>query len=140
MRLVLVCRTLALLSLLILSLPRPAAAQEAQIQGVIRQQLNAFMVDDFATAFTFASPTIHAIFGSPENFGRMVAQGYPMVHRPGEVRMGDLSEERGLVWQRVEIFDRDGRKHLLDYQMVQTPEGVWLINAVEYLGSEGLGA
>ena len=117
----------------------PAAAQEAPIQDTIQNQLQAFQADDFATAFTFASPTIKGIFGTPENFGQMVAQGYPMVHRPAAVKMLQLREVAGGLWQRVMITDTGGRTHLLDYQMVEGTEG-WQINAVQLLRAEGLGA
>jgi hypothetical protein len=65
--------------------PMAAFADEPRnpaIETTIQNQLNAFIADDFATAFTFASPNIKGIFGTPENFGAMVTQGYPMVHRP----------------------------------------------------------
>lgn len=128
------------LASLLIALPAPfAIAQDAPIQSTIEAQLQAFQADDFATAFTFASPNIKGIFGSPENFGRMVSQGYPMVHRPGAVRMLELREVSGQLWQRVMITDQTGRTHLLDYQMVETPEG-WQINAVHLLKAEGLGA
>jgi hypothetical protein len=122
-----------------LNLALPAKAQEAPIQSTIQNQLQAFQADDFATAFTFASPNIKGIFGSPENFGRMVSEGYPMVHRPGAVKMLELREVSGQLWQRVMITDQMGRTHMLDYQMVETPEG-WQINGVQLLKSEGLGA
>jgi hypothetical protein len=119
-----------LLALMLLT--GPAAAQEAPIQNVIRQQLDAFTADDFARAFTYASPTIKGIFGTPDNFGAMVQQGYPMVHRPGAVRMLELREMAGRLYQRVMITDAAGRTHLLDYEMIETPEG-WQINGVSLL-------
>ena len=122
-----------------LFLALPAAAQEAEVHATIERQLQAFQADDFGAAFTFASPNIKSIFGTPENFGRMVTQGYPMVHRPGAVKMLDLREVAGALWQRVMITDAAGKTHLLDYQMVQTPEG-WQINAVQLLQATGLGA
>lgn len=122
-----------------LFLALPAAAQEAEVHTTIERQLQAFQADDFGAAFTFASPNIKSIFGTPENFGRMVTQGYPMVHRPGAVKMLDLREVAGALWQRVMITDAAGKTHLLDYQMVQTPEG-WQINAVQLLQATGLGA
>lgn len=122
-----------------LFLALPAFAQEAPIQNTIQSQLRAFQADDFTTAFTFASPTIKGVFGNPENFGRMVTQGYPMVHRPAAVKMLELREVAGNLWQRVMITDAGGRTHLLDYQMVETPEG-WQINAVQLLQAAGLGA
>ncbi|MEY4983367.1 MAG: hypothetical protein RIR62_1633 [Pseudomonadota bacterium] len=117
----------------------PAAAQEDPIQSTILNQIEAFKADDFATAFTFASPNIKGIFGTPENFGMMVRNGYPMVHRPADVRMLEQREVAGRLWQKVLITDAEGRSHVLDYQMVETPEG-WQINGVQLLPSGGVGA
>ncbi len=122
-----------------LFLALPAAAQDAPIRATIEDQLQAFQADDFATAFTFASPNIKVIFGTPENFGRMVSEGYPMVHRPAAVKMLELREVAGGLWQRVMITDQSGRTHLLDYQMIEAENG-WQINAVHLLKAEGVGA
>ncbi len=122
------------LSLTALLLGLPPAAQEAPIRSTIQSQIDAFLRDDFAAAFDYASPTIQMLFGSPENFGRMVQQGYPMVHRPADVKMLDLREVGGRLWQRVLITDQQGRRHVLDYQMIETPEG-WQINGVQLLPS-----
>ena len=124
-----------------LSLPvaAPVAAQDNPMEKTILDQIEAFKADDFATAFTFASPSIKSIFMSPENFGRMVKQGYPMVHRPGAVRMLESREMGGRLWQKVMITDQAGRTHILDYQMVEGPEG-WLINGVQLLPEPGVGA
>ena len=119
-----------------------ATAQEAPnpaIEGTIRGQIDAFLADDFATAFTFASPNIKRIFQTPENFGTMVRNGYPMVHRPAQVQMLELRDVAGALWQRVMVTDQAGRTHVLDYQMIQTPEG-WQINGVQLLPQAGVGA
>lgn len=121
-----------------LSLAIPADAQEDLIQETIQGQFDAFLVDDLEKAFSFASPTIKGLFGSPKNFAAMVAQGYPMVHRPANVKMLQLREVAGGLWQRVMVTDMAGRTHMLDYQMVETPEG-WQINAVQLLPSIGAG-
>lgn len=128
-----------LLTTLLIGLALPVFAQEAPIQSTIQSQIDALKRDDFTTAFTFASPSIKTIFGTPENFGRMVSEGYPMVHRPSAVKMLELREVSGALWQRVMITDSLGRSHMLDYQMVETPEG-WQINAVELLRAPGIGA
>lgn len=122
-----------------LCLALPAAAQEDPVQQTILNQIEAFKADDFATAFNFASPSIKSIFMSPENFGMMVKNGYPMVHRPGSVRMLEQREIAGNLWQKVMITDQAGRTHVLDYQMIQTPEG-WQINGVQLLPEPGVGA
>ena len=121
------------------TLVAPAVAQQEPIQQTIRSQLDALQKDDYATAFSFASPTIKGLFGSADTFGMMVRQGYPMVHRSGQVQMLELREVAGNLWQRVMITDQQGRTHLLDYQMVETPEG-WQINGVQLLPSVGVGA
>lgn len=126
-------------ALLAACLALPAAAQEAPIQETIRSQIDAFLADDFARAFTFASPTIKGMFGTPENFGAMVKNGYPMVYRPADVQMMDLREVVGNLWQRVRITDQAGAGWYLDYMMVETAEG-WQINAVQILPAPDVGA
>ncbi len=124
---------------LVLGLALPVQAQQQAITDVIDQQLQAFKADDFDRAFTFASPNIKSIFRTPENFGTMVRNGYPMVWRPAEVRYLDLREIQGNLWQRVQITDTAGRVHLLDYQMIETENG-WQINGVQLLKAPGAAA
>lgn len=116
----------------------PATAQEEPIRNTIQSQIDAFLADDFARAFTFASPTIKGIFGTPENFGAMVKQGYPMVYRPAQVEMGELREIAGNLWQRVRVVDQAGTAWYLDYMMIETAEG-WQINAVQLLPAPDVG-
>lgn len=125
--------------LLAASMAGSAWAQEADIKGVISDQIEAFKSDDFAEAFKFASPTLQNLFATPENFGRMVTQGYPMVWRPAEVTYLDLRKEAGTLWQKVQIVDTEGRVHILDYRMMETENG-WKINGVQLLESMGLSA
>ena len=132
-----------LLSLVLSLLPALSApAQEARnpgIETIIQQQFDAFRADDVGTAFSFASPNIQGLFGSPENFGMMVRNSYPMVWRPDQVRFLELREVAGNLWQRVMVTDQAGRAHFLDYQMVQTADG-WQINGVQLLPQAGVGA
>lgn len=107
----------------------PARAGEAAIRSVISSQIEAFQADDFTTAFTFASPTIRQIFKTPENFGTMVRQGYPMVWRPAEMDFLSVETIDGLLWQNVMIRDQSGGLHILEYQMIELESG-WKINAV----------
>jgi hypothetical protein len=124
--------------LLALSLALPAHAQEDPIQAVIESQIKALQVDDFDLAFSFASPNIKALFGTPETFGRMVKDGYPMVYRPSDVDMQELREIAGNLWQRVRVVDQAGKTWFLDYMMIETPEG-WQINAVQILPAPEIG-
>jgi hypothetical protein len=111
-----------------------AAADPKAMQSVIDRQLEAFKDDDFAQAMEFASPVLKRYFRTPENFGRMVTQGYSMVWRPGTVRYLENRVEDGAHWQRVMIVDQQGVTHILDYRMLETEQG-WRINGVQILDS-----
>jgi len=121
---------------------QPAAAQTESsdaIRGTIQSQIDAFLADDFATAFTFASPAIKGMFGNPDNFGMMVRQGYPMVWRPSDLRFLDLREMAGRHYQRVQIVDREGVPYIAEYEMIETAEG-WQINGVRIERAPEVGA
>jgi len=121
-----------------------ASAQEVlapnpDIEATIAGQFDAFVAEDVETAFGFASTGIQSMFGTPENFGRMVQQGYPMVWDPGSVRFVDLQEFGGIIVQRVEVIDQAGAAHYLGYAMVETENG-WRINGVQILRAPAIGA
>lgn len=115
-------------------------AQEAEaIEGVIGSQLQAFNDRDIEGAWQYASPNIKRLFGNPSNFGLMVQRGYPMVWDNADVRFLELRDVAGNLWQKVMIRDAQGGLHVLDYQMVQTPNG-WQINGVQLLPAPDVGA
>lgn len=121
-----------------------AAAQDAlapndRIEGTIRSQIDAFLQDDFETAFRFAGPGIQRMFRTPDNFGAMVRNGYPMVWRPEDVEFGALQDRADGLWQRVFVQDADGQSHVLDYRM-QRVEGEWRIAGVRVLPAPDLSA
>ncbi|MCB1367486.1 MAG: DUF4864 domain-containing protein [Rhodobacteraceae bacterium] len=108
------------------------------IESVISRQIDAFLRDDFEAAFAFASPMIKGIFQTPERFGRMVVDGYPMVWRPSDMRFMELRHEDGRLFQKVMLRDADGRVHYLDYEMIEGGDG-WQINSVQLLRAPTLG-
>ena len=55
------------------------ASNNDEIKKTIENQIAAFKLNDFETAFSFATPFLKEKFGSAENFGQMVRNGYPMV-------------------------------------------------------------
>ena len=134
-------RRLLLTAILAVGLGQAARAedQSTAIRQVISDQIAAFEADDFATAFTFASPGIRAMFGTPGRFGAMVREGYPMVWRPGEVRFADLAERGGRTLQRVLVTDTAGVLYVLEYEMVEGEQG-WRIDGVRVLEEGAAGA
>jgi hypothetical protein len=137
LRILLACLTLAL------SAPIAAAqerlAPDPAIEAIIGGQFDAFRERDVAEAWQYASPNIQRLFGTPDNFGRMVEQGYPMVWSPGAVEFIDLQSFGGVLVQRVEVIDGAGTAHYLGYQMVRTEAG-WRINGVQVLSAPQVGA
>lgn len=133
-----ITRYAALLALALCAGPVAAQDRAEAIAGVIDRQMEAFRAKDPTAAFEFASPNIRGLFGNADNFGRMVANGYPPIWQPGEVRYLDLREENGKLQQRVEIRDAEGRAHYFDYEMVETEAG-WKINGVRPAAPPGIG-
>lgn len=123
---------LALFTLLAL----PVNADQARFRAIISAQIEAFRADDFKTAFGFASPSIQSRFQTPQRFGAMVRQGYPMVWRPREVEFLSVQTRNGAPWQQVLIRDGEGALHLLEYNMVEV-DGGWKINAVRVVKAPG---
>ncbi len=124
--------------------PFMAAAQEPvpsnpEIEAIIDGQMQAFRSGDADAAWDYASPIIQGIFDSPDRFAQMVENGYPMVWNPGEVSYLGLRQQGRWFYQRVQVIDRAGAAHYLEYQMV-LQDGLWLINGVALLPAPGVGA
>jgi YD repeat-containing protein len=103
-----------------------------EVQSTITSQLDAFLKDDFASAFEYASPSIQRMFRNPDNFGMMVQRGYPMVWRPAKSRFLEFAQDQRGPYQLIEITDSNGRVHTLRYDMLETPAG-WRIRGVQVL-------
>lgn len=99
------------------------------VRGVIADQIEAFETGELDRAFSHASPMIQGMFGTAENFGTMVEQGYPMVWRPAEVRFSSLAERGGRLVQTVLFTDAGGRLYVAEYEMLEV-DGAWRINGV----------
>ena len=125
------------------ALPLAALAQDAEdrgaIEAVIADQLSDFLARDVPGAWEHASPMIQGIFGTPDAFGTMVENGYPMVWDNREARFLELRQEMGALRQKVMVEDPEGRLWVLDYEMVELPEG-WRINGVQVLPAPDLAA
>jgi hypothetical protein len=107
-----------------------AEGESDAFRAVIEAQLEAFRNDDGGTAFSFASPTIKGLFGTPENFMAMVVQGYPQVYRPSRVTFGAVITHLGQPTQMVHLVGPTGEVVTAYYQMQQQADGSWKINGV----------
>ena len=55
------------------------------VKNTVQAQLAAFAKDDADLAFSYAAPTIRAMFETPQNFMAMVQDAYPVVYRPAKL-------------------------------------------------------
>jgi len=112
-------------------------ADRAAVQGTIHQQLQAFLRDDGATAYSFAAPSIKQMYPTEESFMAMVRQGYPQVYRPRSYEFGELKEEPGYLEQTVDIVDAAGGFWTALYTLRQDADGTWKITGCYILKKPG---
>lgn len=135
-------RMFAAVLALLAAFAAPSARAEddgAGIPAVIADQIGAFLRGDLDAAWAHASPTIQGVFGTPERFGQMVREGYPMVWRPSRWEMRDRTAIPDGFVQTVMFEDAQGRLFLADYEM-RLVDGVWRINGVSLRELPGMGA
>lgn len=107
------------------------------IRDVIRAQIDAFKIDDAATAFSYATPTVQTRSGTAEAFLAMVKRAYQPVYRPRAVFFQDITVMDGIPTQRVLLMDTKGAPVLAIYPMERQPDGHWRIaGCMLYRGDE----
>lgn len=116
-----------------------ARAQDIAAEGriVIESQINAFLADDMATAYSFASPAIREIYPDQSRFFDMVKRGYQPVYRPGNFAFGrakPAADGSGIV-QEVIIHGPDGQDWTALYSLIKQPDGSLKINGVQMIKS-----
>ncbi len=132
---------LVALSLAVFALFSPASADDAaEIRAVIEDQIAAFKADDGARAFSHASPGIQTRFGNPDNFMKMVQDGYPQVYRPRAVEFQALHQDNHLNVQEVFFFGQNGSAVIARYYLQRNAEGIWKITGVDLRQAPELGA
>ncbi|NIA71266.1 DUF4864 domain-containing protein [Pelagibius litoralis] len=110
---------------------QPVPADRQAILRTIQSQLDAFQADDGARAFSFATPRLREMFGTPDNFMAMVRGGYMSVYRPQSVEFLDARVVSGRTGQAVRFVGPDGNAVIAIYTMEMQPDGSWRIAAVQ---------
>jgi hypothetical protein len=127
-----IVRSLLLLSLLwqpvFAAEPVLDNADRQAIHDIIQSQLDAFLADDAAAAFAFASPNIQAQFGSPETFMSMVKTGYQAVYRPRAIFFKEILMLKEQIIQQVLVVDQNEQSMLAFYPMQRQQDGSWRID------------
>ncbi|MEK1854378.1 MAG: DUF4864 domain-containing protein [Phyllobacterium sp.] len=104
-------------------------------QMIIKNQIAAFLNNDAAAAYSFASPAIQEKFLNQNLFFEMVKRTYQPVFRPGNFAFGRSKVVGDQVIQEVLITGPDGKDWTAIYQLVRQPDGAYKINGVQILQS-----
>ena len=116
----------------------PVSAADTQaVRAVVEAQLAAFAEDDGPRAFSYAAPSIRAMFGSPERFMAMVRGSYPVVYRPSAVVFLHPAWVQGRLVQGVHLTDAAGALWLAVYSLERQPDNVWRISGCTVQPSAG---
>jgi hypothetical protein len=102
-------------------------ADRAAVHSVIERQLDAFLADDAATAYSFASPGIKTLFPTKEIFMEMVRRGYAPVYRWRSHEFGALEASSAGLVQSVDIVDAAGEFWTAVYTLQRQADGSWKI-------------
>lgn len=118
--------------MLAISLLSAASAQlnESTAQAVkntVQAQLAAFAKDDADLAFSYAAPSIRAIFETPQNFMAMVQHAYPVVYRPAKLLFLAAAGTSSAVVLPVKMWDQEGLSWIATYKLELQADGRWLI-------------
>ncbi|MDX1599330.1 MAG: DUF4864 domain-containing protein [Marinobacter sp.] len=112
----------------------PASPQaddtDAEIQGAILRQIEAFANDDDEAAWRVASEGIKQRFGSSEVFLAMVKQAYPAVHRASAIEFVRRVPHGDFEIQVVRLKGPEGKRWDAYYRMVLIDDQ-WKIGGVQ---------
>ena len=100
-----------------------------EVQDTISSQIDAFKQNDIKKAYTFAAPNIQAQFPSPEVFGLMVRNGYPVIWRPKNFKFTKFKDLGNRCIQRVLFQSYNGSLVSYDY-ILEKSDNVWKIAGV----------
>ena len=114
-----------------------SAADTRAARAIVEAQLAAFAADDGQRAFSYAAPSIRAMFGSPERFMAMVRGSYPVVYRPSAVVFLHPAWVEGTLVQGVHLTDASGALWLAVYSLERQPDATWRINGCTVQPSAG---
>ena len=99
------------------------------VKNTVQAQLVAFAKDDADLAFSYAAPTIRAMFETPQNFMAMVQDAYAVVYRPAKLLFLAAAGTSSTVVQPVIMWDQEGQSWMATYNLELQADGSWLIVA-----------
>ena len=112
----------------------PASANDDAVtaaRAVIERQIDAFLDNDMAEAYSYTSAAIKAAFPQQEQFADMIRRGYQPVYQPGNYAFGRGQElAGGTVIQELLIQGLDGDDWTALYLIERQDNGTMKISGV----------
>ena len=106
------------------------------VRYTISSQIDAFKDNDVKKAYTFAAPNIQAQFPSPDIFGLMVRNGYPIIWKPKSYKFTTFKDLGNRCIQRVLFQSYNGSLESYDY-ILEKNGSLWKIAGVLTIKSAG---
>ena len=106
------------------------------VRYTISSQIDAFKQNDVKKAYTFAAPNIQAQFPSPDIFGLMVRNGYPIIWKPKSYKFTTFKDLGNRFIQRVLFQSYNGSLESYNY-ILEKNGSVWKIAGVLTIKSAG---
>ncbi len=144
LRRIVVERLVAAFALALLTVASAQAAERigrvdrVAIEKVIRDQLDAFTRDDAGRAFAHASPEIRRMFGTSDEFIRMVRDSYQPVYRSSSVRFMKLQRIDDRWVQGVQLVDDEGRVWHALFTMQRQPDKSWKVGGCRLVQTDAV--
>lgn len=100
-------------------------------------QIAALAASDAETAFSYATPHIQKVFGSPENFLVMVKLSYSALIDAEVFEVETVAAEGDHAAVRAHVVGKDGRAFKAIYPLLLQPDGAWRIDGCYLQTTDG---
>lgn len=113
-------------------IPALAGDEVQETREIIEKQIQAFLKDDAATAYSFAAPGIQERYPDKDKFFDMVKRSYKPVYHPGNYAFGRIKTigDGAMILHEVIISGADGKDWKAVYQMLRQSDGSYRIGGV----------
>ena len=98
---------------------------------MVQAQLKAFAADDAKKAFSFASPKLRQMLGTPDNFMSMVRSRYEVVYRPSSTTFFKPSGSGNEAFLKLQLTDADSTIWIATYSLQRLKNRAWVITGCQ---------
>ena len=108
-----------------------------EIQNIIKKQINAFALNDYETAYTYASDEIKNIFTDEKIFKNMIISDYSILINPKNVIFEKpMVLDKNMVAQKVKIIGLNNLEVYAVYTVIKNTQQQWRIAGCALIKNE----